>query len=98
MDRRVGRLPRHPRRFDSAAATATATAAATAAARSSDPTFSFAVIPDTQNETYSGEVRMQERVEWLLANRQSLDLRWVLHSGDVHNWDTPDHAQFAAMS
>ena len=54
-----------------------------------DTTFSFAVIPDTQNETFSGDVRMPERVEWLLANRQSLDLRWVLHSGDVHNWDTP---------
>ena len=32
-----------------------------------DTTFSFAVIPDTQNETYAGEVRMQERVEWLLG-------------------------------
>ncbi len=63
-----------------------------------DTTFSFAVVPDTQNETYAGEVRTQERVEWLLANRGSLDLRWVLHSGDVHNWDTPDHDQYVAMS
>ncbi len=37
-------------------------------------------------------------MEWLLANRGSLDLRWVLHSGDVHNWDTPDHDQYVAMS
>ena len=63
-----------------------------------DSTFSFAVIPDTQNETYSGDVRMQKRVEWLLAHRGELDLEWVLHSGDVHNWDTADHSQFAAMS
>ena len=25
-------------------------------------------------------------------------MRWVLHSGDVHNWDTPDHGQYASMS
>lgn len=61
--------------------------------------FTFAVIPDTQNETYSGEVRMQQRVEWLLANRDRLDLRWALHSGDVHNWPTPpENGQFSAMS
>ena len=61
--------------------------------------FSFAVIPDTQNETYGGEVRMQKRVSWLLANRDRLDLRWALHSGDVHNWTTPPtNSQFAAMS
>ncbi len=55
-------------------------------------------MPDTQNETYAGDERMPKRVEWLLANRQDLDLRWVLHSGDVHNWDTPDHGLFSAMS
>ncbi len=63
-----------------------------------DTRFSFVVMPDTQNEVYAGEVRMQERVDWLLAHRRRLDMRWVLHSGDVHNWDTADHAQFAAMS
>lgn len=61
-------------------------------------TFSFAVIPDTQNEVFAGEQRMQERVKWLLDNRQSQDLRWVLHSGDVHNWPTPDESQFSNMS
>ena len=71
---------------------------APAAPTAADSTFSFAVMPDTQNEVFSGEVRMPKRVKWLVDNRQSLDLRWVLHSGDVHNWDTPDHAQYAAMS
>ncbi len=61
--------------------------------------FSFAVIPDTQNETYAGEVRMQERVKWLVANRDRLDLRWALHTGDVHSWPTPpENGQFSAMS
>lgn len=63
-----------------------------------DPTFSFAVMPDTQNEVGPNDQRMAKRVSWLVANRRALDLRWVLHSGDVHNWDTPDHAQFDAMS
>lgn len=61
-------------------------------------TFSFAVIPDTQNEVYAGEQRMQKRVEWLLANREAEDLRWVSHIGDVHNWPTPDEIQFSNMS
>ena len=29
-----------------------------------------------------------------MANRQKLDLRFVTHTGDVVNWDTPDHAQY----
>ena len=61
-----------------------------------DTTFSFAVMPDTQNEwgTDSG------CQAGLLAHRQQgrLDLRWVLHSGDLQNWDTPDHYQFQNMS
>lgn len=63
-----------------------------------DTTFSFAVIPDTQNEVGPTDQRMSKRVSWLVANRGALDLRWVLHSGDVQNWDTPGHTQFAAMS
>ena len=63
-----------------------------------DTTFSFAVMPDTQNEVGPTDQRMPARVSWLVDNKKALDLRWVLHSGDVHNWDTPDHAQFAAMS
>jgi len=45
---------------------------------------------------------MQKRVSWLLAQRSALDIRWVLHSGDVHNWptplETPPNQQFISMS
>jgi len=76
------------------------TVAPTAALRSggSATTFSFAVMPDTQNEVSPTDPRMDARVAWLLANRARLGLRWVLHSGDVQNWDTPDHGQFALMA
>jgi hypothetical protein len=55
-------------------------------------------MPDTQGETYASDQRMPKRVEWLLSARDDLDLRWVLQSGDLQNWDTPDHSQFEAMS
>jgi len=60
----------------------------------SDTAFSFAVMPDTQNEVGDTDQRMPKRVSWLLNNRAALDLRWVLHSGDLQSWDTPDHYQY----
>ncbi|MDH2426567.1 carbohydrate-binding domain-containing protein [Sphaerisporangium sp. TRM90804] len=61
-----------------------------------DTTFSFAVMPDTQQEVLNArDTRFRHRSEWLAANRSELDLRFVTHSGDVVNWDTPDHSQYA---
>ncbi|GIF71261.1 carbohydrate-binding domain-containing protein [Asanoa siamensis] len=60
-----------------------------------DTTFSFAVMPDTQQEVLNAtDTRFLNRTNWLVANRSSLDLRFVASSGDVVNWDTPDHAQY----
>ena len=60
-----------------------------------DTRFSFAVLPDTQQEVLSaGDSRFRNRTNWLVTNRTALDLRFVTHSGDVVNWDTPDHAQY----
>ena len=59
-----------------------------------DPTFSFAVYSDTQQEVFGG-TRFRNRADYLVANRRSLDLRYVTHVGDVVNWDTSDHAQYA---
>jgi hypothetical protein len=61
-----------------------------------DTTFSLAVIPDTQQDVFSK--RITNRAEWLVANRDELDLQFVLHTGDVVNWDTPEHEQFADAS
>jgi hypothetical protein len=68
--------------------------------RVADPatTFSFAVIPDTQPEVRADDPRTDKRIAWLVAHRQQLNLQWVLHSGDVQDWDTPDHQQWVSMS
>lgn len=62
-----------------------------------DPTFSFAVYPDTQQET-GKDGRFIDRANWLVKNRDNLDLRFMAHTGDVVNWDTPDHDQYEVAS
>jgi len=56
-------------------------------------TFSFAVIPDTQNEVVrSSDTRLVNRNEWLVKQDK---LAFAVQTGDLLNWDTPDHAQAA---
>ncbi|MFN8196989.1 MAG: metallophosphoesterase [Nakamurella multipartita] len=57
--------------------------------------FSLAVIPDTQQEVFGADTRFANRTQWLVDNRAALNLAFVLHTGDVVNWDTADHAQYA---
>ena len=57
--------------------------------------FTIAVIPDTQNEVFGSDQRLANRTQWLVDNRSALNLAFVVHTGDMVNWDTPDHAQFA---
>jgi hypothetical protein len=60
-----------------------------------DTKFTFAVLPDTQQEVLNAsDTRFLNRTNWLVNNRSSLDLRFVASSGDVVNWDTPDHSQY----
>lgn len=89
---------------------ATASTAATSAAsgsgstgsgRPEDPTFSFVVIPDTQNETLNDtntQNHFVPRIDWILENRDALDIRFVLQTGDLCNWDTPTHDQYVRAS
>lgn len=52
--------------------------------------FKFAVIPDTQNEVLrASDQRMQNRNQWLV--RQNVE--FATQTGDLVNWDTPDHSQ-----
>jgi hypothetical protein len=61
----------------------------------SDPRFSFAVYPDTQEEVYSNQNgRFRQRSQWLADHRSQLDLRFMVHTGDIVNWDTSDHSQY----
>jgi 3',5'-cyclic AMP phosphodiesterase CpdA len=62
---------------------------------SPETVFSFAVYPDTQQEVFSNHNgRFRQRSQWLVDRRRQLDLRFMVHSGDIVNWDTPDHAQY----
>jgi hypothetical protein len=79
-----------------AAPTSRSQTAATTAKAVLDSTFTIAVIPDTQQEVLRNrDVRLLQRSNWLVANKNSLDLRFVTHTGDVVNWDTADHGQYA---
>jgi hypothetical protein len=58
--------------------------------------FSIAVMPDTQQEVLqASDVRFVNRSKWLAATKPLLDTRYVMHSGDIVNWDTDDHVQYA---
>lgn len=63
-----------------------------------DSKFTIAILPDTQQEIFPRDPRFLDRTSWLTANEASLDLRFVLHTGDVVNWDTPDHSQYEVAS
>lgn len=63
-----------------------------------DTTFSFAVIPDTQNEVFGAGPRHIGRAQWLADNKADLDLRFVLHSGDITNWGERDEPQYVVAA
>ncbi|MGV8909829.1 MAG: metallophosphoesterase [Propionicimonas sp.] len=49
--------------------------------------FSFAVMPDTQQETtLASNPKFGNRTQWLVDHRTELNLKYVLHVGDVVNW------------
>ena len=60
--------------------------------------FTLAVMPDTQWEAGPDSKQFVNRLEWLIAQKQALNLKMVLQVGDLENWDSPDHDQFARMS
>lgn len=61
-----------------------------------DQNFSIVAFPDTQQEVLkAGDTRFDNRVAWVAAAKKSRDVRFLLHTGDVVNWDTSDHVQYA---
>ena len=63
-----------------------------------DTKFTIAIIPDTQQEVVithaiNGKY-FKNRTEWLADNKENLDLRFVIHTGDVVNWGNEDESQF----
>lgn len=63
-----------------------------------DPRFSFIVIPDTQIEIVYEVEHFTNRLDWILQQRDALDIRFVLHTGDMVDWDTDDHRHYARAS
>jgi calcineurin-like phosphoesterase family protein len=65
-------------------------------AEDGDPTFGLAVLPDTQEEVHTDtDFRLRQRSEYVAAHQKSWDLRLAVSVGDIADWDTPDHAQYA---
>jgi len=62
--------------------------------------FSMAVLPDTQQEVLrpQDDFRFRQRMEWLVNNRNTLNLRYVMHSGDVVNWGERDVSQYGVAA
>lgn len=53
-----------------------------------DGKFSLAIIGDTQVEPYPSTYTLfTERTEWIVSKIDEYDIRGVLHTGDVVNWD-----------
>lgn len=63
-----------------------------------DTKFTLVVIPDTQQEIVYAPTRFVNRIDWLVNNKTSLDLRFVAHTGDMVDWDTPDHIHYKRAS
>jgi hypothetical protein len=78
-----------------------------------DNEFTFAAIPDTQQEVISPTKEAQylvpgtdiymnryfnQRMQWLADNKTRLNLKYVWQVGDLQNWDTPTHDQYVRAS
>lgn len=62
-----------------------------------EPTaFTVAVIPDTQQEVAGNPQtgRFATRTRWLVDNKDSLNLKFVAHTGDIVNWGWLEQSQF----
>ncbi|PSL36617.1 calcineurin-like phosphoesterase family protein [Labedella gwakjiensis] len=62
-----------------------------------DSTFSLAIIPDTQQEVFTS-TRFAQRNEWLVENKDELDIRYAIHTGDVTNWGETAPEQYRVAS
>src|SRR5687768_5517330 len=70
-------------------------AAVTTDAGAEQPPWTLVVLPDTQQyaERYPDIFLAQTR--WIADQADALDIRYVLHVGDVTEWSTPGEWQLA---
>ena len=64
----------------------TSPVAPTARAAGAGAAFTLAVVPDTQEEVFGSDPRLEQRLAWLVDRREALDLRFVAQVGDLTNW------------
>ena len=65
-------------------------------ANDADTVFRMVVLPDTQEEVHTdADARLRQRSAYIAAHQQSWDVRLAVSVGDIADWDTPDHAQYA---
>lgn len=59
--------------------------------------FSFVAIGDTQNEVLSssGASKFSARTQWIVNNKASENIRYVMSTGDFSNWGWLDQAQYS---
>ena len=77
-------------------------------ASDADGKFTIAIYPDTQMEAFEKipsqhekipTTKFRNRSQWLVDNKDKFDLRFVLHTGDVVNWeDDREQSQYQVAS
>jgi 3',5'-cyclic AMP phosphodiesterase CpdA len=80
----------------------------TLSANDADGKFSIAIYPDTQMEVFEKvpdrhaavpTTRFRNRSQWLVDNKDKFDIRFVLHTGDMVNWeDDKEQSQYRVAS
>src|SRR5262249_50856862 len=60
--------------------------------------FTVIVLPDTQFYSSSHPAILDEQTLWIIANKDALNIAFVLHEGDIVDQDIPSQWQNAARS
>jgi len=59
-----------------------------------DEKFTIALVPDTQAEVFAPDTRFDQRGDYIVANKDKLNIKYAIHTGDVANWGEVDPAQY----
>lgn len=67
-----------------------------AGATSGETAFTFGVIPDTQVEVHaaSNYPRFTNRIQWIVNNKTSQNIKYVWQVGDLQDWDDATHSHY----
>ena len=60
--------------------------------------FLVPVLPDTQCAMHGKPEMFMSQMQWIADNKASATIAFVVHVGDIVDWDTPDHAMWKTAS